>query len=494
MKSKENMEKSRQLSFSRVQFCLVPILVFIILSILLVPGCSEKKETPPAPEVSKETPKIEPPKETQTQPSLMDAYWAALKDIERTTGKQSSHSLYSQMSFVSKAQPEETLLECVQWVLYNSWIDGSTSSSIVLEGIRENQNSLDLLSKGAQLDNPVLPRIGRMEMVVPNWKKIYTIALLRLAEAKYSAAQKMKDKAHPDISLEEEAEIGLETLQFGCHFMCDNATLIHYLLGNIIRSSAADFLIWVVENDQRLSIDRLETINQILSLEEKRNSMFQGWYDDLSAFRDIQLELYGKIFPRDPKPEFMNLLRKKLSEDMHVSSPTLTREQILDLYSTNTLARYFNEFLDAGKAFADLSSAERERETGKYEEQAVFLSPGRSPYLKNTAIPTVTAPLRMEQIVTTKLRLVVSALAIQESIARKRAATPIKSMKALYLDEAWAKDPFTDQELTIVYHKFDKMMLNGDKPSWFYTIAPGYTQNYDFEIEFPIPQSQVKNP
>jgi hypothetical protein len=38
------------------------------------------------------------------------------------------------------------------------------------------------------------------------------------------------------------------------------------------------------------------------------------------------------------------------------------------------------------------------------------------------------------------------------------------------------------------------MMLNGDKPSWFYTIAPGYTQNYDFEIEFPIPQSQVKNP
>jgi len=465
-----------------------------MVCILILTGCSDREESLPAPAISQETQKTPTPGETQTQPSEVDIYLKALKDIEQTTGKQSSHALYFQMRIVLKDQSEETLLDCAQWVLANSWIDGSTTASIVLEGIRANQDSLDILSKGVQIDNPVLPSNRRMEMLVPNWRKIYTIALLRLAESKHSATQKLKDRNKPDISLMEEAEAGLEILQFGGHFMCDNATLVHYLIGNGIRSFAADYLIRTVENDRRFTLDRMDVINRILSHEEKRNSMFRGWHDDLSVFLDIQLEISGRILPRDPKPEFLDQLRKRLAENMHVNAQTLTREQILDLYSINTLARYFKEYLEAGKTFADLSPAEREKGTEKYEEQARLLSPRRSPYLRNMEIPTVTDLLRMEQIVTTKLRLVVSSLAIQECIARKRAATLLRSVKALYLDEVWAKDPFTDNEMILTYHKTDLIGLNGEIPPWFYSLAPGYTQNYNFEIIFPIPQSRVKNP
>jgi len=492
MKSERNKENRRNSSFIQFRFHGAQILAYLFVCILILTGCSEKEAAPPAREVSKEVPKTPPPKETETQPSSVVNYFKALEDMERTSGKQSSHTLYFQMRLVSKDQYAESLLNCAQWVLFNKWIDGSTTSSIVIEAIRENQDSFDLLSKGVQIDNPVLPRINGREMLVPNGEKLYTLALLRLAEAKHSAWEKLKVVDKPDISLMEEAEAGLEILEFGSHFMCDNATLIHYLIGNGIRSYAADFLIWLVENDRSFSLDRKDVINRILSHEEKRKAMFKGWYDDLSIFRDIQLEAYTRILPRDPKPEFIDLLRKRLSEDIRINAQALTREQILDIYSTNTLARYFNEYLEAGKAFAELSPAEREKEAEKYEEQARALSPRRSLYLRNMDIPTVTNLLRLEQMVTTKLRMVVSALAIQECIATKRAATPIKSVKALYLDESWAKDPFTDHELIFTYEKADIMVLNGELTPWFYTLAPGYTQNYDYEIIVPIPQSRVQ--
>lgn len=459
--------------------------IFYILSCFLVASCSEQKT---AQEQNVETFKPAISEQEARIEAVIDSYWDALREIEGVTGKESSHSYYSRFTF--REQDEERILHCAQWVLANTWTDGSTTSSVLLKAIEVNRESLDLLSRGVEIDNPVLPPMAGFETPIPNWRKLYIIALLHLVETKRKVAEKLSQPEYE--TLDPEAHAGLEVLRFGGHFMCDNGTLIHYLIGNAIRCAAADFLTRIIEKDTSLTLDRLDIINRILEHEEKRNSLLVGWRDDLILGRDSYVKVYGHVFPPDPPIELLNHLRNKLSKEMNVSTATLTQDMIKDLYSTNTLTRYFNEFIHLGEGFAQLSPLEREQETETYLMQAAELSPRRSPYLTNVAIPDLVIPLSLEQIVTAKLRLIVSSLAVQEGVKMKRTTQPQQSVKILNLDPSWAIDPFTDRPFTALYTKPGRLTLNSLAPQWFFEMDQLYAQNRKLDIDFPTPRERVR--
>ncbi|MBN1902202.1 hypothetical protein JW926_12830 [Candidatus Sumerlaeota bacterium] len=459
--------------------------LLFILFCLFCSGCSEKKTSPKG---RAETTPPDSSYQGDHLDNVIAAYWNSLGDIERATGKKSSHSYYAKFSFTD--QNEEQILRCAQWVLANTWMDGSTTCSVLLRAMEDNKGNVELILRGVEADHPVLPPLSDIETPIPNWRKMYLIALLHLVDIKRRAVEKLM---HPDYgSLDPDARAGLKVLQFGGHFMCDNGTLFHYLIGNAIRCAAADFLIWVIEKDISLTLQRRDIIDIILENENKRNSFFTGWHDDLMTLCDNLVKIYGHAFPENPPEDLVNHLRKALSQEMKVSSDALTLAQIRDIYSTGTLSRYFNEFIKLGEGFAGLTARERENEREGYQTQSSKVSPQRSPYLKNVEVPNVVIPLQLEDVVITKLRLIVTALSMQEAILLKRTTQPQPSVKIMGLDPSWAVDPFTDKPFTTLFIKPGRLTLNGQPPEWFYAMDQIYAMNMRMDIDFPTPREKAQ--
>jgi len=472
---------------------LFPIALMLLCVMIPVFRAHAKQDIPSPSPISQGMAKSAPTPQNQEKPfASKNNYWDSLKEIERETGKKSSHSLYFRLKYKCKQGEEDQILRYCHFALANPVDDKGATTTALLHAISINRESLELLKKGAQLNNPVLlPFLGG-DTPVPNWRSIYSLSLLKLFEAKYSASKKLKGENRDTESLMEEAFSGLEVLDLGGHHMCDNATLIHYLIGNGIRSNAADFLIELVEQDRSFTLDRNEIIYRIVNHEAKRNPLIKGWSDDLRLVRNLCVQTYGKMIPPNPPPDVVNFLRRKLAELRDVKPESLSKTEVLESFSTQTLSLYMNEYIRLGENFAALQPLEREAKTEEFGEQCARLTPRRHPLLQDIAIPELVTPLRMEQTVTTKLRLIVTTLAIQECVVNKRATVPLQSVKTLALEKSWAMDPYTEEGIAWEYIPPNRMILKPYAPSWFFEFDNVYGLKQKLHIAFHLPQEKVR--
>lgn len=244
---------------------------------------------------------------------------------------------------------------------------------------------------------------------------------------------------------------------------------------------------WFVENNQYVTFNGKKVIQNILDHEKHRSPMSKSVYYDLSKLCDAYVENIRTNLPSEPSQKVMDNMRQILSKHLNRNVDHLSDKEVMNYFSIESLTQYFDDFISALKEFYSLPPDERERRYEEYKKRFKTLYPNRSPWLSGHPFTDFFDAIRRETINTARLRMVVTALALQESAKEGKGDIPEKALLSLGVPQTWAIDPFSGKPFTLEHSSPHKARLFMNTPKWCQetNINSIYVKN--LAIEFYIP-------
>lgn len=416
-------------------------------------------------------------------------YWAALERIERETGKTSSFTYYRQLNTAAFSRPRQ-VYEAAKWVHLHGWGDNSTTATILERAFIEGDGLLQTLEAGIRANNPVLPPHIGPETPVADFKRTELIGLFALARARRDTARKLISPRKPDLDFP--FDRGIDVLVLGGHHQSANSPLVEYLVGAALQRKAEDFLLYVVTAGRTSPDACIDAIRRIVAMESARKPMVEGWNGDMAYLRDFLVEGVRQSrmnhgSPETEKPAATATDDSKGFDHDHYSE---FDGMSSDDSTTPCIVQYMNDYIKGGGWFADLSPTKRFEIDARRKGAGEKSGEECRAWVDKIAIASLTEALRREELVTQKLRLIVTALALQNSAARGMSRDDSlavqNALERVGVDPSWGTDLYTEKEFKVEKAGENSVRLIGSTPPWYDDSYRATDEVETFTIELPL--------